>query len=31
VPFYRHGEDLPLYPPGDPRNAVAATQRKGMP
>jgi choline dehydrogenase len=31
VPFYRHGEELPLYPPGDPRNAVAATQRKGMP
>jgi choline dehydrogenase len=20
APYYRHGGDLPLYPPGDPRN-----------
>jgi choline dehydrogenase len=25
VAFYRHRELMPLYPPGDPRNAVAAT------
>ena len=23
VPFYRHGADMPLYPPGDPRNNAA--------
>jgi len=23
VPFYRHGEGMPLYPPGDPRNDAA--------
>jgi choline dehydrogenase len=23
VPFYRHGTDMPLYPPGDPRNNAA--------
>jgi choline dehydrogenase len=22
VPFYRHGEGMPLYPPGDPRNTA---------
>ena len=21
VPYYRHGDGMPLYPPGDPRNA----------
>ncbi|HET8604939.1 MAG TPA: choline dehydrogenase [Marmoricola sp.] len=29
VPFYRHHDEMPLYPPGDPRNAVAATPREG--
>ena len=24
VPFYRHGTDTPLWPPGDPRNDAAA-------
>jgi choline dehydrogenase len=29
VPFYRYRDQMPLYPPGDPRNAVAATPREG--
>jgi choline dehydrogenase len=29
VPFYRYRDQTPLYPPGDPRNAVAATPREG--
>ncbi|HET8560430.1 MAG TPA: choline dehydrogenase [Marmoricola sp.] len=28
VPYYRHRDQMPLYPPGDPRNAVAATPRE---
>jgi choline dehydrogenase len=26
VPYYRHGTDMPLYPPGDARNGSAASQ-----
>jgi choline dehydrogenase len=29
VPFYRHRDRMPLYPPGDPRNAAAAAGPAG--
>jgi len=28
VPYYRHGTDMPLYPPGDPRNEDAPTPQE---
>ncbi len=29
VPYYRHDQDMPLYPEGDPRNAARPAQRTG--
>jgi choline dehydrogenase len=29
VPFYRHRDRMPLYPPGDPRNPVATADPAG--
>ena len=28
VPFYRHRDDSPLYPPGDSRNAATSERRQ---
>ena len=31
VPYYRHRDRMPLYPPGDPRNSVATADRGPRP
>jgi choline dehydrogenase len=31
VPYYRHRDRMPLYPPGDPRNSVATADPAGSP